>query len=263
MINHHRCRRNARVLRSADGPVRWASAGLAARSHGGDRCALSRLLSRLQRGQPLPGQPSGARRIRSIAITGSAGVGKSTLIARLLGELRQRDLSVAVLACDPQSPLTGGALLGDRIRMSGRLPDAKLLIRSLAVPSGQQGVAQHLNSMTRALEEHGFDVVLIESVGVGQGDVAVRQVADAVLVLLQPESGDAVQWEKAGLPEVADMVVIHKADLPGAGRLEHELRQHLNVPGCPEVPLAAVSAAENTGLKSLASFVARGTGSAR
>lgn len=237
---------------------------LARRLLGRDRRALSRLLTRLADAQDVEtiravlGKPNGnpatgeaCCRTRSIAITGSAGVGKSSLIARLLQQLRRRGLSVAVVACDPQSPRTGGALLGDRIRMAGSLPDSDVFIRSVAAPSGSQGIADHLDLMVRALQRFGFDVVLVETAGAGQGDVAVRSVVDMVVLLMQPDTGDAVQWEKAGLQEVADVLVIHKSDLPGAGRLENELRECVNLPGHRPVAILRASAARDEGLPEL------------
>ena len=219
-----------------------------------DRVALSRLLTLCSAGavdasvfaQAEPDQ------FRTIAFTGSAGVGKSSLIARLLPALHQRSKRTAVLACDPQSPITGGALLGDRIRMGGEsVAGPDVLIRSIPVPSGHQGVSEHTATMAKALAAAGFDLALVESVGVGQGDVAAKDSADMVVLLLQPESGDEVQWEKAGLLEVADLIVIQKSDLPGADRLEAELKQHFNLPGFREVPIIRVSAARGEGIDAL------------
>jgi LAO/AO transport system ATPase len=231
-----------------------------------DRRALSQLLTRLSeesavdairdtlqqsKSNPAELASRGGNSGRTIAFTGSPGVGKSSLIARLLTELRSANQTVAVLSCDPQSPVTGGALLGDRIRMAGALPDEGVFIRSLAAPSGSQGIAPHLNLMVEALTLFGFDVILIETVGVGQGDVAVRSCAETVVALLQPESGDSVQWEKAGLLEIADVIVIHKSDLPGADRLRADLLEHLHLPGCRQVPLVNVSAGDRAGLVQL------------
>jgi methylmalonyl-CoA mutase cobalamin-binding domain/chain len=231
-----------------------------------DRLALARLVSMIVRGNQLEviaaavGGHEAPTKLRNdaapiprgtIALTGNAGVGKSSLIARLIQELRKRRLAVAVLACDPQSALTGGALLGDRIRMAGCMPDPDVFIRSLAAPSGAQGIVPNLDLLAGILRGFGFEVVLIETVGTGQNDVAVRGVADAVVVLLQPEAGDSVQWEKAGLLDIADVIVIHKSDLPGADRTESELRQHLALPGVRKVPLVRVSAAQNDGIAEL------------
>lgn len=219
-----------------------------------DRVALARLLTLCGDGRVDESEFTdlGSKPFQTIAFTGSAGVGKSSLIAELIPELTKQNKKAAVLACDPQSPITGGALLGDRIRMGGQNFDPQhALIRSIPVPSGQQGISQYLGSMTKALQSSGFDIAVVESVGVGQGDVAAGDVADQVIVLLQPESGDDVQWEKAGLLEIADMIVIQKSDLPGADRLEAELKQHFNLPGFRNVPIMRVSATKKEGIEEL------------
>jgi LAO/AO transport system ATPase len=219
-----------------------------------DRRSLSRLLTLIADGV-LPSHPglarAGGTRASRVALTGSAGVGKSSLLARLMKEARQRGLATAVLACDPESPLSGGALLGDRVRMSDTQPDPGIFIRSLAVPSGSQGIAVHLDQMVAALELFGFELVLIETAGVGQGDIAVRGAADSVVLLMQPESGDSVQWDKAGLLEVADVVVIHKSDLPGAGQMASELWSHLNSAGGRSVSVTRASSVANVGIREL------------
>lgn len=225
------------------------------RLENGDRLALSRLITLASNGQ-LPGEVRDAlansqNNAPVIAITGSAGVGKSTLIGKLIEIARADELSVAVLACDPQSPLTGGALLGDRIRMSASANDDGVFIRSLPVASGQQSLAMNLDCIIRLTQAFGFDVVLLETVGAGQGDTAVRDVADVVVVLVQPEAGDDLQWEKAGLLEVADLVVVNKADLPRAAHVETQLRELLNLPGCREVPVLRASSVEPSALPEL------------
>ena len=220
-----------------------------------DRVALARLLSRAARGESTAdvlvrlGPP--AKRSRVIAVTGSAGVGKSTLVGKLIEVIRNGGQTVAVLACDPQSPLTGGALLGDRFRMPSRPDDDGVYIRSLAAAGGRGAVADHLGDMLRLLEAFGFEVVLIETVGAGQGDTAVRDLADAVVLLLQPETGDDLQWEKAGLLEVADVIVIHKADLPGAAAVEGQVRQTLALSGGRQPTVLRVSARTGEGLDAL------------
>ncbi|MEX2113389.1 MAG: AAA family ATPase, partial [Pirellulales bacterium] len=186
-----------------------------------------------------------------IALTGNAGVGKSTLVGKLVEYSRDQGKTVAVLACDPESPLTGGALLGDRVRMPSRPDDDGLYIRSLAAASGHQAVAEHVDLMIRVLSAFGFDVILLETVGAGQGDTAVRSLADVVVVLLQPESGDELQWEKAGLLEIADVVVIHKADLPGAERLQSQVRELLSLPGCRQIAVLPVSSKKVEGFEAL------------
>jgi LAO/AO transport system ATPase len=228
------------------------------RFHQGDRLALSRLLSLAARGQleaippsrRPPGKPS-----RVVAITGSGGVGKSTLIGKLIEVGRQQGQTVAVLACDPQSPLSGGALLGDRFRMPVRPEDDGVFIRSLAAVSGRGAVADHLPVMVRLLEAFGFDVILIETVGAGQGDTAVRELVDVVVVLLQPETGDDLQWEKAGLLEVADIIAIHKADLPQAEHVEAQVRAALDLGNGQSIPVLRVSAKTGLGIEALWSAI--------
>jgi LAO/AO transport system kinase len=221
----------------------------------GDRLALARLLSLVARGEhvaaigaTLP-PPSGSTLI--VAFTGNPGVGKSTLIGKLIELIRAGGKKVAVLACDPQSPRSGGALLGDRFRMPGRPDDDGVFIRSLAAASGHGAVAEHLAVMVRLLAAFGFDVVLIETVGAGQGDTAVRDVADVVVLLVQPETGDELQWEKAGVLEVADIVAVHKADLPRAEETAAQVRSMLSLPGSPEVPVVRVSGRTGLGLEEL------------
>ena len=188
---------------------------------------------------------------RVVAITGSGGVGKSTLIGKLIERLRQQSQSVAVLACDPQSSITGGALLGDRIRMSSQPDDVGVFIRSVAVPSGNESIAPNIAVMIALLARYGFGTVILETAGAGQGDTRVRQVADVVVVLVQPEMGDELQWEKAGLLEVADIVVVHKADLPAAEQVETQLRGMLSLPGCRAVPVLRVSSSKGFGVGEL------------
>lgn len=226
-----------------------------------DRRALSRLLTLAASAEGAetnrggPERAGGADRARAqpkvVAVTGSGGVGKSTLIGKLIEVIRHAQKSVAVLACDPQSPLTGGALLGDRIRMPNRPDDDNVFIRSVATPGGRSGVAPNVDRMIGLLGRFGFDIVVVETVGAGQGDTAVREVADVVVVLVQPETGDELQWEKAGLLEIADIVVVHKADLSNAPRVEAQLRELLNMPGCRPVPVVRVSSTKDAGLEEL------------
>jgi len=225
------------------------------RFHRHDRRALARLITFAARGEYLAEIREAVARSSSsapvIAFTGSAGVGKSTLIGRLVGLLRKQNQSVAVLACDPQSPLTGGALLGDRIRMSEWANDNRVYIRSLSTASGHQAVAENLDLIVGLTKAFGFQIILLETVGAGQGDTAIGELADVVAVLLQPESGDELQWQKAGVLEIANLVVVQKADLPGAARLETELREQLNLPGCREIPVVRTAANRNEGVVEL------------
>jgi LAO/AO transport system ATPase len=224
-----------------------------------DRLALARLLTLISRGEQLEGISAAvgmrAETTPVVAITGNAGVGKSTLVGKLAEHLRGEGRSVAILACDPESPLTGGALLGDRVRMPSRPDDAGLYIRSLAAASGHQAVAEHVELMIRLLAKFGFDVILLETVGAGQGDTAVRDLADVVVLLVQPESGDELQWEKAGLLEVADVVVVHKADLAGAEKTEGQVKELLSLPGSREITVLRVSSRTGQGFDKLWSAV--------
>ncbi len=224
---------------------------------GGDRRSLARLLTQASRAESAEKiradltARAAPRRARGIALTGSGGVGKSTLIGKLIEVIRRAERSVAVLACDPQSPLTGGALLGDRIRMPNRPDDAEVFIRSMATPSGCSGVAPNVDLMIGLFDRFGFDTIIVETVGAGQGDTAIRALADVVVVLVQPETGDELQWEKAGQLEIADVVVIHKADLASSERVESQLRELLNLPGCRPTPVVRVSSAKGTGIEEL------------
>jgi LAO/AO transport system ATPase len=225
-----------------------------------DRQALTRLLTLAARGEHLSGIEtalqstlvSGPRPAsRVVAVTGSPGVGKSTLIGKLIGSIREQGKTVAVLACDPRSPVTGGALLGDRFRMSDRTADEGVFIRSLSTAADRGAVPEHLATLVALLKAFGFDVILIETVGAGQGDVAVRAVADVVVLLLQPETGDDLQWEKAGILEVADLVVVHKADLPRADEIQAQVRRTLGLSAGPAVPVLRISSKSGEGLAEL------------
>jgi LAO/AO transport system ATPase len=228
-----------------------------------DRRALARLLTFAARGEHADlvraalGSSAGISHV--VAVTGSAGVGKSTLIGRLIDLVREQGQTIAVLACDPQSPLSGGALLGDRFRMPPRSDDEGLFVRSLATVSGHGAVAEHLDTMIRLLESFGFDWILIETVGAGQGDTAVRDLADVLVLLLQPEAGDDLQWEKAGVLEVADIIVIHKADLPRAHQVEAQVKSSLELSTGRSVPVLRVSSKTNDGLEPLWAAIAQFT----
>ena len=198
-----------------------------------DRLALARLISLAARGEALPEIASLLKPVekqsRVVVVTGSPGVGKSTLVGKLIDLLRARGVTVAVLASDPESPVSGGALLGDRFRMQTRPDDEGVFIRSLAAKPGHGVVADHLDVMIRLLEAFAFEVILIETVGAGQGDTAVRDLADVVVLLLQPETGDDLQWEKAGILEVADIIAVHKSDLPPAPQVEAQVGATLSL----------------------------------
>ncbi|HLV25700.1 MAG TPA: methylmalonyl Co-A mutase-associated GTPase MeaB [Gemmatimonadales bacterium] len=168
---------------------------------------------------------------RRIGITGPPGAGKSTLTTALAAELRKQNLTTAIVAVDPTSPFTGGALLGDRIRMERVALDPGIFIRSLATRGSLGGLSHATRDATDVLDGAGFDVILIETVGVGQSELDVARVADSVVVTLVPESGDAIQTLKAGLMEIADIYVVNKSDRPGADRLRTDIEVMLGMRG--------------------------------
>jgi LAO/AO transport system ATPase len=225
----------------------------------GDRQAFSRLLTLASNGEipkSMLDQAIGPdKKSRVVAVTGSGGVGKSTLIGKLILLIRKENQTVGVLACDPRSPLTGGALLGDRFRMVSstslcNVPeDDGVFIRSLA--AAHSAVAANLAPMIRLFDAFGFGIVIIETVGAGQGDTAVRDLAEVVVLLLQPETGDELQWEKAGLLEVADIVVIHKGDLPSAEETETQVRDVLGLSEGKSTKVLRISSKSGQGVDAL------------
>lgn len=159
-----------------------------------------------------------------VAITGAPGVGKSTLTAELITELRRRRRSVGVLAIDPSSPRTGGALLGDRVRMGGHESDLDVFIRSMSSRGSLGGISAAAPSAIRALDAAGFETVIIETVGVGQSEVDACAIADSTVFVASPGMGDDVQASKAGIVELADILVVNKSDRPGAAVTRRHLR---------------------------------------
>lgn len=176
----------------------------------------------------------GLRGVPVVGITGSPGVGKSTTTAALIAAYRARGQKVGVIAVDPSSPFSGGALLGDRIRMQQHATDSGVFIRSMASRGHLGGLAATTPQALRVLDAAGFDVVLIETVGVGQSEVEVAAAADTTLVLLAPGMGDGVQAAKAGILEIGDVFAVNKADREGADAAVRELRTMLNLGDRPE-----------------------------
>lgn len=206
-------------------------------SSGGDAKELPKELANHQRGAT-----------RVIGITGAPGVGKSTLIGQLLKALRKRGQTVAAVAVDPASPITGGSLLGDRARMGLTVDDTGVFVRSCASRGAMGGLAPTTEVMLRAIDYAGMDIAIIETVGAGQNDVAIRHVGSPVVLTLMPGAGDELQLEKAGITEIADVFVINKADLEGADRLAAQIRDTIG----RDKPIVKTTASRGEGIDELA-----------
>ncbi|MGZ4512301.1 MAG: methylmalonyl Co-A mutase-associated GTPase MeaB [Mycobacterium sp.] len=209
-------------------------ADLIADARNGSPRAAGRLLSLVEgerRDEVLASiEPSSVSAGLVIGITGPPGAGKSTTIAALVGAYRERGRRVAVLAVDPSSPFSGGALLGDRIRMAAHINDSDVLIRSVATRGHLGGLAAAVPAAIRLLGAIGYHVVLLETVGVGQSEIEIAAVADPTVVILNPGTGDAIQAAKAGVLEIADIVVVNKADRDGAEQTVRDLRAETDAP---------------------------------
>jgi LAO/AO transport system kinase len=200
----------------------------------GERSAVARLISMVEDGgselpvlmEALYGHTGLGY---SIGITGAPGAGKSTLTERLVAEARSAGHEVGVLAIDPTSPFSGGALLGDRVRMQNHATDAGVFIRSMATRGHLGGLSLATPEAARVLEAAGKDIIIIETVGVGQAEVEITDACDTTIVVLNPGWGDAVQAAKAGLMEIADVFVVNKADRPGTRDAVRELKQMLDM----------------------------------
>ena len=238
---------------------------------GGDRLALARLITRVENRQTGLAEIMRAvqphlGRAHVVGVTGPPGAGKSTLVDRLTSRLRAEGERVAIIAVDPSSPFTGGAVLGDRIRMQTHTLDENVFIRSMATRGSLGGLAAATGDVTKLMDAAGFPWILIETVGVGQTELDIIKQADTTVVILVPESGDSVQAMKAGLMEVADIFVVNKADREGAHSLMAELRfsVHLHYASSVspkdidwEIPILAAQATNDVGVAELLGEVKR------
>lgn len=225
----------------------------ASRILAGDRRALARLITAIESGAAdaeevvaeLVESDTVARRV---GVTGPPGAGKSTLVDSMVKELRWRGDRVAVLAVDPSSPITGGALLGDRIRMQGHIDDPSVYIRSMASRGHLGGLAPTASPIIAVLARACFDVVMVETVGVGQSEVEVMDLVDVVVLVLGPGWGDQIQADKAGIVEIADVFVVNKGDRPGVDIVHRALLESL---GESEAPVLVTTAITGEGVSAL------------
>lgn len=202
---------------------------LVQRLRSGDARALARVITAVENRVPgshelLKGLFPHTGKAHVVGLTGAPGAGKSTLVDRLAREYRKNDMSVGIIAVDPTSPYSGGAILGDRIRMQSHHGDPGIFIRSMATRGSLGGLARATAEVSTVLDASGRDVILIETVGVGQDEIDIVRLADVTVVILVPGMGDDVQSIKAGIMEIADVFVINKADREGAERVEREIR---------------------------------------
>ena len=216
-----------------------------------DPHALAKMITILQRGDGLNGWTPPAGDAKVIGVTGAPGVGKSSVIGKLGLMLRERGKRVAVVAIDPSSPVTGGALLGDRLRMMAGAPDVDFFVRSLSSGKGGGSLSPQCPDVVKILNGFGFDYILVETVGAGQADVGIRELSDHTVLLLMPDSGDSVQFSKAGIMEIASCFVVNKCDLAGADATEAQLMSAVG----ETRPVFRVSTIRNEGLGSVADWI--------
>lgn len=241
-------------------------ADLVGRAREGDARAVGRLISLVEDESPLLREVMAALtpyagRAHVVGVTGAPGVGKSTSTSALVSELRRRDQRVGVLAVDPSSPFSGGALLGDRVRMQDHALDDGVYIRSMAARGHLGGLAWSTPQAVRVLDAAGCDVVVIETVGVGQSEVEVVGLADTTLVLLAPGMGDGIQAAKAGILEIGDVYVVNKADRDGADQVRRDLRSMLalgdRAPDAWKPPIVKTVAQQGQGVEEVVAEIER------
>jgi LAO/AO transport system kinase len=241
--------------------VRQDPEALVAAARAGDPRSLARLVSLVEDGSPalrpvMRAVAPYTGHARVVGLTGSPGVGKSTVTTALVRLYRRQDQRVGVLAVDPTSPFSGGALLGDRVRMADHATDSGVFIRSMASRGHLGGLSLAAPQATRILDAAGFDVIAVETVGVGQAEVEIASLADTTLVILAPGMGDSIQAAKAGILEIADIFVVNKSDRPGAQEVIRDLRSMLAMvrydPPAWKPPIVATSAATSEGIDELA-----------
>jgi LAO/AO transport system kinase len=235
-----------------------ATGDLLARARAGDKRSIARLVSVVENDDPGAAEAMRALypetgRAQTVGITGPPGGGKSTLVNRLAGAYRERASRVAIVAVDPSSPFSGGAILGDRIRMRERFLDEGIFIRSMASRGHAGGLARATSRVVNVLDALGTDVVLVETVGVGQEEVDVIRVVDTVCLVTVPGLGDDIQAIKAGILEIADVLVVNKADRPGADEAARDLAQMLTLAKDRpwKTPIVRTSAQSGEGLPQL------------
>jgi LAO/AO transport system kinase len=241
-------------------PAERTADELVAAARDGDARSLARLVSLVENGSPqlrpvMRAVTEKAGQARVVGLTGSPGVGKSTLTGALVRAYRAMGQRIAVLAVDPTSPFTGGALLGDRVRMQDHATDSGVFIRSMASRGHLGGLAVAAPQALRVLDAAGFDLICVETVGVGQAEVEIASLADTTLVIVAPGMGDSVQAAKAGILEIADVFAVNKSDRPGAQEAVRDLRTMLAMahhdPGGWKPPIVSVSAATGEGIEEL------------
>ena len=223
----------------------------------GDRQALAKAITIIENsGQPFEIEEKAGAQV--IGITGAPGVGKSTTVDALIKLLRERNFSVAVLAVDPSSPISGGALLGDRIRLTDHFTDRGVFIRSLATRGHLGGLSVSTKAVLKLVQSAKFDFIIVETVGVGQSEVEVMRVVDTVVVVLAPGMGDGIQASKAGLLEIGDIYLINKSDREGAKETAADIERSISmsmpktVAGKPWIPPVLLGAMQNgTGVSEL------------